>query len=318
MTWWSEDDWAGRIQQVMKMDDGGDQFEIVRYPALNEEGDEYILADDTIVEIPPMSPVPDGARMTRPRDTALHPARYTTEALKRIKKNYIASGLKRMWQSLYQQNPTPDDGIYFTREMLRRYSHRPPRTTARIYQAWDFAITEEQQSDYTVCATILQDTNDDLYVLHVLRFKSDDSLAIVDHMIDQSVAWGTSVVGVEDGQIWKTMRAQYEKRCKERRHYTTYEVLTPLTDKMSRANPLRGRMQLGKVWFPTHGDWVEPCLRELMTFPAGKHDDQVDALAWAVRLTLINSAPRAPQPPKVKSWKDKLRTSSRGVSAMAA
>jgi predicted phage terminase large subunit-like protein len=123
---------------------------------------------------------------------------------------------------------------------------------------------------------------------------------------------------VEDGQIWKTMKAQYEKRCKERRHYTTYEVLTPLTDKMSRANPLRGRMQLGKVWFPTHGDWVEPCLRELMTFPAGKHDDQVDALAWAVRLTLINSAPRAPQPPKVKSWKDKLRTSSHGVSAMAA
>lgn len=319
MTWWSEDDWAGRIQQVMKMEDGGDQFEIVRYPALNEEGDEYILTDDTIVEIPPGSPVPEGARMTRPMDTALHPARYTTAALKRIKKNYIAGGLKRMWQSLYQQNPTPDDGIYFNREMLRYYGHRPPRLGAVIYQAWDFAITEETQNDWTVCATILQDERDDLYVLNVLRFKSDDGNAIVDHIIDNSLAWKADLLGFEDGQIWKTMAAQFTKRCQERKHYPAFEILVPLTDKLVRATPLKGRMQMHKVHFPKDEPWVEVCVRELMTFPGGKHDDQVDALAWAVRLTLTKSAPKRAAPPPVKSWKDKLRAlgGTRG-GAMAA
>ena len=277
MTWWSEDDWAGRIQEAMKGD--GEKFEIVRYPAINEEGDEYILVDDRIVEIPPGSPVPEGARMTRPHGTALHPERYTTEALKRKKLNYKAAGMIRMWNALYQQNPTPDSGIYFTKDLFRRYAHAPSRRGRTIYQAWDFAITEGEQNDYTVCATILQDEFDNLYVLDVFRFKSDDGNAIVEHMIDQYVMWDVDYLGMEDGQIWKAIRSQFERRCQERKVYPTFEVLVPLTDKLVRANPLKGRMQLGKVYWPEDGafPWVEPCVRELIVFPNGKHDDQVDA-----------------------------------------
>lgn len=274
MTWWSEDDWAGRIQEAMKGD--GEKFEIVRYPAINEEGDEYILPDDRIVEIPPGSPVPEGARMTRPHGTALHPERYTTEALKRKKRNYKAAGMTRMWNALYQQNPTPDSGIYFTKDLFRRYAHAPSRRGRTIYQAWDFAITEGEQNDYTVCATILQDEFDNLYVLDVFRFKSDDGNAIVEHMIDQYVMWDVDYLGMEDGQIWKAIRSQFERRCQERKVYPTFEVLVPLTDKLVRANPLKGRMQLGKVYFPEDSarPWVEPCVRELIVFPNGKHDDQ--------------------------------------------
>jgi predicted phage terminase large subunit-like protein len=308
MTWWSEDDWAGRIQEAMKGE--GEKFEIVRYPAINEEGDEYILADDRIMEIPPGSPVPEGARMTRPHGTALHPERYTTEALQRKKLNYKAAGMIRMWNALYQQNPTPDSGIYFTKDLFRRYAHAPSRRGRTIYQAWDFAITEAAQNDYTVCATIMQDEFDNLYVLDVFRFKSDDGNAIVEHMIDQYVMWDVDYLGMEDGQIWKTLRAQFEKRCQERKVYPTFEVLQPLTDKLVRANPLKGRMQLGKIYFPedNHRPWVEVCVRELIVFPNGKHDDQVDALAWAVRMTLNHSAPRDPRPkPKgPESWKKRL------------
>lgn len=277
MTWWSEDDWAGRIQEAMKGD--GEKFEIVRYPAINEEGDEYILVDDRIVEIPPGSPVPEGARMTRPHGTALHPERYTTEALRRKKLNYKAAGMIRMWNALYQQNPTPDSGIYFTKDLFRRYAHAPSRRGRTIYQAWDFAITEGAQNDYTVCATILQDEFDNLYVIDIFRFKSDDGNAIVEHMIDQYVMWDVDYLGMEDGQIWKAIRSQFERRCQERKVYPSFEVLQPLTDKLVRANPLKGRMQLGKVYWPEDGafPWVEPCVRELIVFPNGKHDDQVDA-----------------------------------------
>lgn len=308
MTWWSEDDWAGRIQEAMKGE--GEKFEIVRYPAINEEGDEYILTDDRIVEIPPNSPVPEGARMTRPHGTALHPERYTTEALKRKKLNYKAAGMIRMWNALYQQNPTPDSGIYFTKDLFRRYAHAPNRRGRTVYQAWDFAITEGAQNDYTVCATILQDEFDNLYVIDIFRFKSDDGNAIVEHMIDQYVMWGVDYLGMEDGQIWKAIRSQFERRCQERKVYPSFEVLQPLTDKLVRANPLKGRMQLGKVYWPEDGafPWVEPCVRELIVFPNGKHDDQVDAVAWAVRMTLNHAAPRdpAPKPRGPESWKTRL------------
>ena len=314
MTWWNEDDWAGKIQQVMASGEG-DTFEVIKYPAINDEGDEYLLPDDRIVQYPPESPVPEGAKLTRPQGTAIHPARYDTDAMLRIKRNLVASGQKRVWQALYRQNPTPDDGICFSKDMVHYYVHAPQKRNMFVYQAWDFAITEDTQNDYTVCCTIGQDEFDNLYILHVFRFRSDDGNAIVEHMIDQSINWGADLLGFEDGQIWKTLKAQYEKRCIERQHYTTYEVLQPLTDKMVRANPLKGRMQLHKVFIKKDAPWTEAYVRELMTFPAGKHDDQVDATAWAVRLTLTRSAPKPKPPPKTKSWRDGLGEFTEGAAS---
>lgn len=312
MTWWNEDDWAGRIQQVMQKggegeeDEGGEVFEIVRYPAINDIGDEYILADDSIVEIPPGAPVPEDARLTRPKGTALHPARYTTAAMLRKKANYIASGMKRMWDALYQQNPTPDEGIFFRKDMFLHYVHKPRLEGRNVYQAWDFAISTQTHSDWTVGVTILQDEYDNLYVLDVLRFRSDDAFEIIDSILDYHQQWGAQLLGFEDGQIWKALSSQFKRRCDERKIYPSYELLQPLTDKMVRANPLRGRMQLGKVYFPKKAPWFPTYERELLRFPAGKNDDQVDGTAWAVRLTLSHAAPRKPEPPPMKSWKDRL------------
>ena len=305
-TTWNEDDWAGRIQQVMASGEG-EVFEIVRYPAINEMGDEYILPDDSMAQIAPGLPVPEGAYMTRKQFSAVHEARYTFEAMMRKKRNYIAAGMKRMWDALYQQNPTPDEGNYFTKNMFKPYTHAPSGKGRMIYQAWDFAITEGKQSDWTVGSTILQDEHDDLYVLDVLMFKSGDGIEIIETILDYQQQWKADLLGFEDGQIWKALSAQFKRRCEERRVYPNYELLVPLTDKMTRASPLRGRMQLGKVYFPTHAAWYTSAQKQLLYFPAGKHDDVVDSLAWAVRLTLSHSAPKIPEAQRVKSWRDKLK-----------
>ena len=305
MTWWNESDWAGRIQQVMASGEG-DRFEIIKYPAINEDGDEYLLPDDSIVQILPGSDIPAGAKMTRPHNTAIHPARYTTEAMLRIKRNLVAAGQKRVWNALYQQNPTPDDGVIFSKEMVQYFVHMPQRRNVTRFQAWDFAITENQQSDYTVCVTGDQDEHNNIYIVDVFRFRSDDGNAIVEHMIDQIVAWGPDFLGVEDGQIWKSIKSQFETRCAERQVFQAYEVLQPLTDKIVRAGPLRGRMQLKKVFIRKDMPWTDPFVRELMVFPGGKHDDQVDAASWMVRLTLQHLPKKPPAPPPPKSWKDKL------------
>lgn len=311
-TWWHEDDWAGRIQEVMKSGEG-DVFEVVKYPAINEEGDEYILPDDTIAQFAPESdPPPPGSRLTRVRGTAIHPARYTTKMMLKIKNNLISAGLKRVWNALYQQNPVPDDGVYFTKEMMRWYTHPPRRQDMFVYQAWDFAITEKTESDWTVCCTLGQDEMDNLYVLHILRFRSGDGNAIIDDVLDQYEMFRPDLIGFEDGQIWKSLASQFKKRCDERKLYPNYELLQPLTDKKVRAGPLKGRMQQGKLFVRQHQPWTEPFRQELMKFPSGKHDDQVDSAAWCVRLTLTKSAPVKRVPPAQKSWKDKLKSLMNG------
>jgi hypothetical protein len=49
-------------------------------------------------------------------------------------------------------------------------------------------------------------------------------------------------------------------------------------DKSVRAQSIRGRMALDGLYVPTHAAWYPDFRAELLSFPAGKHDDQCDAL----------------------------------------
>ena len=318
MTNWHADDWAGRIQETMAL--GGEVYEVVKYPAINEHGDEYILEDDSIVQIPVGSPLPAGAQMTRPHNTAIHPERYTTEAMLRIKSNLVMSGQKSVWDALYQQNPVPDEGNYFGKDMFRYYGSQPQRSDLYVYQAWDFAISEGKDRDYTVGTTIGVDHRDNVYVLDVLRFQTCDGILLVETIVDYARQWQVDALGVEDGQIWKALDAQFAKVCDEKKYWPSFEVLKPLTDKMVRASPLKGRMQAGKVYFDKEQPWFDVVYKEMLHFPNGKNDDCIDSLAWAVRLTLTRSAPRREELRQPPSWKDKLNAllAGQGGTHMAA
>ncbi|MDT4861510.1 hypothetical protein FQZ97_961180 [compost metagenome] len=97
----------------------------------------------------------------------LHAERYDAEALARIKR---AVG-PRDWQALYQQNPTPDDGDYFEKGMFQWYGPQdiPPYNELNFYTAWDFAIGEKEQNDYSVGVTVGVDKHDRTYVVDIQR-----------------------------------------------------------------------------------------------------------------------------------------------------
>lgn len=321
MTWWSEDDWAGRIQQVMATGDG-DKFEIVKYPAINDQGDEYILPDGSISQFPPGTTPPEGSRLTRKMNSALHPERYTLEMLLRRKANYYALGQQRWWAALYQQNPAPEEGAFFTKDMFIEYTHPPRREGLVVYQAWDFAITEKQKSDWTVCITGMVDEYDTLYIMDVWRFKTEDGVELGTAIMSHARTWRANLIAVEDGQIWKSIKANFMKACEEARFYPAHEVIVPLTDKRTRAQPARGRMQQKKIQFPSRQPWYQELRTEMLRFEAGgRHDDQVDALAHLVRLVTTKAAPPpARKAQSTKSWKDKLNAliNASGGSHMAA
>jgi len=58
---------------------------------------------------------------------------------------------------------------------------------------------------------------------------------------------------------------------------------TSTSDKATRSKSIRGRISQGKIYFPRTG-WAEKIIHELMRFPVGKHDDQVDVLSLIGRM----------------------------------
>lgn len=339
-TWWHDDDLAGRLQQAMADDPEADQFEIVKYPAIAEADEWLDPVTDKIVRVEHGLETAEadmddfatshmqataravkcghnvqGWRFLRPKGQALHPERYDRVKLRRIRKTIPS----RFWSALYQQNPVPDDGSYFTKDQFRVAQPPSPRY-ANVYIAWDFAISEKKLNDYTVGTVLLQGFDDVLHVVDQMRFKSGDSLFIVEAILNLATKWHNPslIVGFEDGQIFRTIEALLKKRMRERNFYPAIEVLKPLTDKMVRARPLQGRMQQGMVGFDPSKPWFAALRTEMLRFPAGVHDDQVDSLAWAVQLAIGKEPPKEPKQAKMKSWRDKLKHLDGTSSYMAA
>ena len=326
-TWWHDDDLSGRLQQMMRqrgpdgeLDEDIDQFEVVKYPAIADT-DEYL--DETTGRIERELPDDraESFRLLRKKGEALHPSRYDLKKLSRIRAlNRKDDGTDgRWWSALYQQNPVPDDGGYFTKAQFRR-GPTPSVKRCNVFIAWDFAISEKKQNDYTVGTVGLQDDDDILHVAEITRFKSSDSLFIVESILNLCTRWSspTLSLGFEDGQIWRAIEALLKKRMRERKMYPAITVLRPITDKMARARVFQGRMQQGMVSWSDKAEWYEEARNELLRFPAGVHDDQVDALAWMAQMVVGREAPRKQQAQKVASWRDKLKLGQRGNSHMAA
>lgn len=268
MTWWSDLDPAGVLQERMKEDPEADQFEVIKYPAVAIEDEEF-----------------------RGKGEALHPERWPIEALERIKRTQ-GGDKGRFWNALYQQNPVPGEGAMFTKDMFAWRSSDPDLSACYVYQAWDFAIGEKRTNDWTVGVTIAIDQDDTAHAIELRRFRSSEQIKIADEMLDMFQRYDTLVLGVEDGQIWRGVKTHFEKRRAELGIYPVMEELKPLTDKLVRAQPLQGRMQQRKVTFPKSGQWVSDVYRELLRFPHGMHADCVDALSWCIRVALSRAAPR--------------------------
>ena len=67
------------------------------------------------------------------------------------------------------------------------------------------------------------------------------------------------------------------------------------------AQGIRGRMAMQGLYLPRSAPWVPEFRRELLTFDAGKHDDQVDALGLIGQLLdHIEAGKPIPEPEKAK------------------
>ena len=309
-TCWHDDDLAGKLQNAMKADPEADRFEVIKYPAI-AEGDEYLDEEtDLIVEEPPPGP----HRLLRAKGEALHPARYDLRRLNQIKRTLPT----QWWSALYQQNPVPDEGVYFTKDMFRR-GPTPRTNDCYVSVAFDFAISEKQQNDYTVGTVTLLDSDDMLHFVDRVRFKSADADFIVKSIVSLCKKWHNPSIqlGLEDGQIYRALSGPLKREMARQRVYPSLQLLKPITDKQSRARTLQGRMQQGLVSFCDQADWYDQMRTEMLRFPSGVHDDQVDSAAWNAIMVATRQPPRKQVARPMKSWKDRLEGAGDGTHMAA-
>jgi predicted phage terminase large subunit-like protein len=208
-----------------------------------------------------------------------------------------------------------NEGDYFKRSDFKYYQPDDLKDkNLRYYAAFDFAIGKKERNDYTVGIVVGVDIHDDIDVVDLIRGRWDSN-DLVEQILDLYVKWKPSIVGLERGVIEMSIGPFLDKRIAERKLWEIYiEELKPgRRDKEARARAIQGRMQQGKVFFPAGGHFTHTLMTEMLRFPSGEHDDQVDAMAWIGHM-LAEFHGIMEKVEKKKSWRDKIEKLARGGS----
>jgi len=267
MTRWHEDDLAGWCME----EQGHEDWELLSLPAIAEDND----------------------ALGRAKGEALWPERFDLPLLETIRQTVGP----REWQALYQQRPAPDEGAYFKREWFATYDALPPYL--RYYGASDYAVTADG-GDYTVHVLAGVDESENIYLVDLWRGQTD-ALEWIDAWASIVTMYKPQIWAEEGGVILRSLDPIIRKRCQEQKIYSTYrQQFASVADKPTRARSLQARMQMGKVFFPSPSrcPWVADLMAEMLTFPVGKHDDQVDALSLLTRMLAEMRPAKVPVPEK--------------------
>lgn len=260
-TRWHEDDLAGWLQAEHKHEG----WVVLDLPAINDDGE------------------------------ALWPEQYPIEALEQIKRALPP----RDWSALYQQRPAPETGDYFKREWIHEVDHLPPLQTLRVYGASDYAVTQGG-GDYTTHVVVGIDPQHRIYLLDVWR-RQASSDKWVEAFCDLVLKWKPIGWAEETGQIKSGVGPFLVRSMLERQAYVAREQFPTRGDKAVRAQSFRGRIASMGFYIPRDAEWKSDLISEMMSFPVGVHDDQVDALGLAGQLLdrMIGGRPLPDEPEAV-------------------
>lgn len=184
------------------------------------------------------------------------------------------------FSALYQQEPSLADGDLFERDNIKTYKPSELPEHLSIYCASDHAVGTSQRNDPSCFIKIGVDKNDDIYILDVIWKKMKSDVAVEAMLTMGSGNMRPIVWWAERGHISKAIGPFLYKRMQETRQYINIKEITPVQDKVQRAQSIAARIAMGKVKFPENELWTEKAVNELMAFPNGTHDDFVDALAY--------------------------------------
>lgn len=212
---------------------------------------------------------------------ALWPERYDLRSLTAIRK-VLGS---RNFEAQYQGRPTPLEGGLFKRDWIHYDSPLPANAVRCRY--WDKAATHGD-GDWTVgCLMSVQDGRyciEDIVRLQGSPYEVQNTIRATaerdgrDVMIRMEQEPGSSGVDVID---------HYSRQVLQGYNFRPDKVTG---NKELRAGPMAAAMECGNLWF-VRAPWNRELESELLEFPLGEHDDQVDACSGAFRILADYDSP---------------------------
>lgn len=210
----------------------------------------------------------------------LWPERYDMHYFEEKYRDYLLQGIPDAYSQEYLNTPLDESTAYFKRHDFLPLTEEDRKKELRYYITVDLAITEHEKADWSVFLIAGMDENRILHVVDVVRERID-ARDIVDMLLALQLRYSPQAIGIEDTQVSKSIGPFLNEEMVARNNFINLVKLKHGgKDKIARARSIQARMRARGVKFDNHADWFAGFQDECLTFPRGKHDDQVDAFAY--------------------------------------
>lgn len=261
-TRWHADDLIGRrLKDAMN---GGEQWRVIRFPALAEENDP----------------------LGRAEGEPLWPERFDLKWMEERKSAYVVSGYEWMWRALYQQDPPATLNSEFSPDYFRDsiWFDEWPAPDQIIWKvmALDPSVGRTDKSDFSAIVMMALDRNMTMWVDADLQ-RRDPSRTVRD-----SIALGRSfnphVFGVEANGFQAILQTTFWEECQRQGVMLNVQGVHNHQNKVERVRAgLTEYLHQGRFKFKRRSPGAALLVDQLKSFPTGKYDDGPDALEMAVR-----------------------------------
>lgn len=243
------DDLVGYVQN-------NEEWTVLNLPAIAKKPEEYRLLNGKI--------------FTRSVGQVLNPALESRFTLDKIKANIGSYN----FSSQYQQEPIPSSGNIINFDWFKYYDTIPEaKRWDKVIQSWDTGMTAHDGSDYSACITIRDIDRQNFYILDVYRAKLDFP-SLKKKILEMKEKYQADKVVIEDKGAGMSMIQQLQSECC---FYTV--AYKPEGSKEDRICAQSALIEAGAVHIPPNARWIDNFRNEVISFPYGRNDDQIDALS---------------------------------------
>jgi predicted phage terminase large subunit-like protein len=207
----------------------------------------------------------------------------------------------RTWSALFQQRPDPPEGTFFKKEWFLRYRPGDAPLAMNHYLTSDHAPGGEDHNDFNCFRVWGVDQAGEVWLRGGFRAQetidksTDKAIALI--KVHKPFCWFP-----EDDNNWKAVSGFVAKELNNAKAWVRIEPVSPHgQDKPTKAQAFQALASCGMVHIP-EGPEGDEIISQYLKFPAGAHDDEVDAASIIGRV--INEA----HPAIVKKPKEEPKT----------
>jgi predicted phage terminase large subunit-like protein len=248
---------------------------------------EYETIPWEVIKIPAWLDEESAELLDLPVGGSYFPEWKTKEVLQMDENEIKASNGSRYWNSLYMQDPTPEEGGLIKKRWLQNWEDPEPPSCDFVIQTFDTAFSTKTTADFSVIQTW------GIFYLHDQDEKGYETYA------PNLILLGNIKGRFEYPELRRLSQKLYNEHrpdvCMVEKKASGQSLIqdmrraglpvmeyNPDRDKVSRVYAASPIMEAGRLWIPKNKKWADDLIEELIRFPNAAHDDQVDALTMAV------------------------------------